>query len=151
MQAYADVGIRAGVAAQYADLDFFASLPMWLVGEPLPEKPRDPPEQILGRVESFIERWKDRDPRLQPMLGPSSLPRCSTELFEASVQLAEKQGVHLQSHLLSARSQVPVGEHRYGGSTVAFLERIGALKPWASYAHAIWLDPGEIELFGGSG
>ena len=40
------------------------------------------------------------------MIGPSSLPRCSTELFEASVALARREGVGLQTHLLSGKAQV---------------------------------------------
>ena len=32
---------------------------------------------IIGHLEAFIDRWKDRSPRVRPMVGPSSLPRCS--------------------------------------------------------------------------
>jgi len=151
MQAYADIGMRAGVAAQYADLNFFDSLPMSLIGEQQPtQSRRSSPDDILRPVERFLDRWRGRNPLLQPMLGPSSLPRCSVELFEASVELARTSGSRLQSHLLSAKSQVPVAHERYGGSTVGFLERIGCLQPWSSFAHAIWLSPAEIELFGAS-
>src|ERR671931_142890 len=33
-------------------------------------------------------------------------------------------------------------------ATVGFLERIGAIQPWTSFAHAIWLDDGEIARLG---
>src|SRR5262249_48363293 len=79
--------------------------------------------------------------------GPSSLPRCSTELFEASVDFAKARHLRMQTHLLSANSQVFVGQKRYGGSTVEFLDRIGCLVEWASFAHSIWLDPIEVKLF----
>lgn len=81
------------------------------------------------------------------MLGPSSLPRCSVELFEASVDLARDYGARLQTHLLSAQSQVTIGRERYGSSTVDFLARMGALEGWASFAHAIWLDEREVHQF----
>ncbi|MBM4433844.1 MAG: amidohydrolase [Chloroflexi bacterium] len=144
MAAYADSGMRANVAAQYSDLDFFGSLPLALIGEVRPDRRTGTVDELLGRIGPFLERWNGKHPRLRPMLGPSSLPRCSVELFEASVALARDQGVALHTHLLSAKSQVPIARERYGGSTVAFLERIGALEEWTSFAHAIWLDDDEI-------
>ncbi len=153
MQAYADIGLRAAVAVSYTDLNFASSLPLELVPGMLETlKPRRTArvDEIVGLVDGFITRWKGRSRRLRPMVGPSSLPRCSTELFEASVDLARQRGVGLQTHLLSGKSQVMIGRQRYGGSTVQFLDRIGALADWASYAHSIWLDDDEVRLFGGS-
>jgi 5-methylthioadenosine/S-adenosylhomocysteine deaminase len=149
MQAYADSGMRAGVAASYTDLNFAASLPLELVpnlSEQLKPAPMASHQQIMGFLESFIARWQGRHPRVQPMLGPSSLPRCSTELFEASVALARGKGVGLQTHLLSGKAQVMIGRKRYGGSTARFLERIGALADGMSFAHSIWLDDEEVKI-----
>ena len=146
MNAYAESGMRAGVAAQYADLDFFSSLPLELIdgGEALLQPPRAAPAEVLDRVDDFLLRWSRRHRRVAPMLGPSSLPRCSTELFEASIDLARRRGARLQTHLLSARSQVPFARVRYGRSTVDYLDRLGCLEEWASFAHAIWLDDDEL-------
>ncbi|MGH2378601.1 MAG: amidohydrolase family protein [Candidatus Limnocylindria bacterium] len=151
MSAYADVGMRANVAAQYSDLDFFGSLPLHVIGEERPDKRTAAVPELLGRIEPYLERWSGKHPLLRPMLGPSSLPRCSVELFEASIALARKCGVALHTHLLSAKSQVPLASERYGGSTVEFLRRIGGLEPWTSFAHAIWLDDREIEILAASG
>jgi 5-methylthioadenosine/S-adenosylhomocysteine deaminase len=153
MQAYVDVGIRAGVAASFTDLNFAASLPLELVPgliDELKPAPMARIPDILGHLEGFIARWKGRHPLVQPMVGPSSLPRCSTEMFEAAVHLARDRGVGLQTHLLSGKGQVMVGRKRYGGSTVAFLQRIGALNESSSYAHSIWLDDEEIGLIANS-
>ncbi|GAA0712915.1 amidohydrolase family protein [Dactylosporangium roseum] len=149
MQAYVDLGMRANVAIQYSDLDFFSSIPIDLVpgGAALRKPPIAQPDQVLAAAGRFIDRWSGRSARVQPILGPSSLPRCSTPLFEASVDLARGRGVRLQTHLLSAASQVTVAKERYGVSTVEFLAAMGALEPWASFAHAIWLDSREIQMF----
>jgi len=148
MTAYRDVGMRANVAAQYSDLEFLDSLPMSLIGDDR-ERPRTGAvKEIIGRLEPFLDRWTGAHPRLRPMLGPSSLPRCSIELFEASLDLARRKSAGLHTHLLSAKSQVPLARKRYGGSTVAFLERIGGLQPWTSFAHAIWLDDAEVRRLG---
>ena len=148
MSAYADVGMRANVAAQYSDLDFLDSLPMGLIGEETAHPRTGTVAEIVARIEPFLARWRGRHPLLRPMLGPSSLPRCSTELFEASLDVARRNDVGLHTHLLSARSQVPLARSRYGGSTVAFMERIGGVQPWTSFAHAIWLDDDEIARLG---
>lgn len=151
MFAYRDIGMRANVAAQYSDLEFLDSLPLSMIGEKgdRPRTARVP--ELIARLEPFLERWTARHPRLRPLLGPSSLPRCSVELFEASLELARRRGVGLHTHLLSAKSQVPLARERFGGSTVAFLERIGAIAPWTSFAHAIWLDDAEVERLGALG
>ena len=146
MNAYIEVGMRASVAAQYTDLDFFSSLPLELIegGEELLRPPRAAPAEVLERIDAFLDRWLQRHPRVTPMLGPSSLPRCSIELFKASIDLAQRRGTRLQTHLLSARSQVSFAQARYGGSTVDYLDRLGCLEDWASFAHAIWLDDREV-------
>lgn len=151
-RAYVDSGMRANVAAQYSDLDFFSSLPLDLIDgtEDLVRPPRAKPDVVLGEVLAYIDRWNGTHPRITPMLGPSSLPRCSTDLFEASAETARDRGLRLQTHLLSAKSQIHVADTRYGTSTVEFLERIGCLGPWASFAHAIWLDDDEIARFAAS-
>src|SRR5436309_5778208 len=123
MFAYRDIGMRANVAAQYSDLEFLDSLPMDLINEDRSTETRTASvADLVARLEPYLGRWRDRHPRLRPMLGPSSLPRCSVELFEASVDLARRREVGLHTHLLSAKSQVPVARKRYGGSTVDFLE-----------------------------
>jgi cytosine/adenosine deaminase-related metal-dependent hydrolase len=141
------------VAATITDLDFASSLPLELVpgaAEQLKPKRVARVEDISSAIEGFIDRWQGRHPLVQPMVGPSSLPRCSTELFEAAVDIARRRGVGLQTHLLSAKSQVFVGHARYGGSTVEFLDRIGCLQPWASFAHSIWLDDAEVRRIAAS-
>jgi 5-methylthioadenosine/S-adenosylhomocysteine deaminase len=151
MFAYRDVGMRANVAAQYSDLDFLDSLPMALIGDDKPRARTAKVADLLSRMEPYLERWTGRHQRLRPMLGPSSLPRCSEELFEASLALARRRSVGLHTHLLSAKSQVPLARSRYGGSTVAFLERLGGIQPWTSFAHAIWLDDAEVARLGALG
>jgi 5-methylthioadenosine/S-adenosylhomocysteine deaminase len=150
-QAYLDTGMRVGVAAQYSDLDYFSSIPLRMIGRSSPTPARRAAEDVLAPSEGFLQRWGGRSPLLQPLLGPSSLPRCSIELFEASVEMAKRHGVGLQTHLLSAKGQLDIASDRYGGSTIAFLDRIGALGPSSSFAHGIWLDDREIGAIAESG
>jgi 5-methylthioadenosine/S-adenosylhomocysteine deaminase len=149
MQAYSDIGMRANVAAQFADLDFFSSIPLSLIEAPAAlreERRRASVGDILTRAEHYIDRWSLKNPRLTPMLGPSSVARCSRELYSETIRLVKHKKTRLQSHLLSAKSQVPVAEELFGGSTVRYLESLGALGPWASYAHGIWIADDEIPV-----
>ena len=151
MQAYIDIGMRANVATQYADLDFFSSIPLGLIDAPesvTGQARRANVNDSLDRAERFIDKWKDRHPLLTPMLGPSSVPRCSRDLFEGSLALARRKGVRLQTHLLSAKSQVPVAEERFSGSTVDYLRSLGGLQEWTSFAHGIWLSDEEVAVLG---
>jgi cytosine/adenosine deaminase-related metal-dependent hydrolase len=149
VRAYRDVGLRAGVAIQYSDLDFFESLPLHLVAE-RPLLPASPPgvlDTILANVTGWLRRMQAAaDPTIVPMLGPSSVPRCSDLLFERSAALAGQLDVGMQTHLLSARSQVPLAERRFGKRTVERLAEMGCLGERVSFAHAIWLDAAEIRL-----
>lgn len=149
MQAYVDLGMRANVAIQFSDLDFFSSIPIDLIpdGASLRKPPLAAPDVVLAGAQRFLERWDTQSSRVRPILGPSSLPRCSTDLFAASVELAKATGARMQTHLLSAKSQVDIAHERFGGSTVAYLAKMGALESWASYGHAIWLDQREVEMF----
>jgi cytosine/adenosine deaminase-related metal-dependent hydrolase len=148
MQAYRDVGMRATVCVSYADRDFYESVPIHLVTDnpPRTNRPRASVDQMAGLLREFVQEWRGRHPRLQPALGPSSLPRCSEALFERSVDLARELGVPMQSHLMSAKSQVLIERERYGCTTVQYLERIGALGDGFSYAHCIWLDQPDIDV-----
>ncbi|MGY1741370.1 MULTISPECIES: amidohydrolase family protein [unclassified Blastococcus] len=152
VQAYVDSGMRAAVAAQFSDLQFVSSLPTSLADPEmsLPTGVRADPDEVLSGVLEFTDRWRGRHRRIEPLLGPSSLPRCSTPLFEASVDVARQRGLRMQTHLLSAKSQAVLARERYGCSTVEFLDRIGALTDRVSFAHAIWLDDREITAFGAS-
>jgi 5-methylthioadenosine/S-adenosylhomocysteine deaminase len=153
MQAYADIGMRANVAAQYSDLGFFSSVPLSLIEAPeelLIQERRADVGDLLTKLEGYLDRWEGRDPLLTPMLGPSAVPRCSVEMFEASLQLARRKGARLQTHLLSGKSQVQVGNDRYEGSTVQYLRGLGALESWASFAHGIWISDEEIGILAGT-
>jgi cytosine/adenosine deaminase-related metal-dependent hydrolase len=154
IRAYRDVGLRAAIAIQYADLDFFDSLPLHLSDQrpPLPSSPPGVLDTIMANVEQWVSRVRAAaDPTTVPMLGPSSIPRCSDALFERSAVLATRLDVGIQTHLLSARSQVPLAQRRFGKRTVERLAEIGCLSERVSFAHVIWPDEVEIGLLAQAG
>jgi 5-methylthioadenosine/S-adenosylhomocysteine deaminase len=55
------------------------------------------------------------------------------------------------SHVQETRLQLVTGALFNGSTIVAYLDRIGFLKPATSLIHAVWLSPQEIELLARSG
>ena len=142
MSAYADVGIRAGVALMLQDRDFLQSLPLHLLAAPPDTQPMFPPrdpQQLAEILARYLERWMGRHPRLQPMLGPSAPQRCSDEFLSIVSELARSHRVGVHMHLLESKSQVFAGEARYGRSVLEYLGELGLLGPHTSFAHGVWL------------
>ncbi len=145
--AYEDVGLRVGVAPMIGDLDFAESLPKHLIGNvELPTGQSFEPSMLAALMEGFIERSRGRSPRIMPMLGPSAPQRCSDEYLATNVELADRYGVGLHTHLLETKSQVVVGHALYGRSTVEHLDALGVLGPHTSLAHVVWADDDDIAI-----
>lgn len=154
MAAYDDVGLRAGVAPLVEDREFYGSLALHLVPDeerPAPLAEARDPAWLASVLENFVERWRDRHPRLRPMLGPSAPQRCSDAFLEHLSALATRHGVGIHTHVLETRSQVVATRARYGRSVVEHLDDLGLLGSGTSLAHAIWLDHDEYDRVLASG
>jgi 5-methylthioadenosine/S-adenosylhomocysteine deaminase len=154
MAAYDDVGIRASVAPLVEDREFYGSLALHLIPDeqrPAPLAEARDPAWLAAVLEDFVHRWRERHPRLRPMLGPSAPQRCSDAFLEHVSALASRHGVGVHTHLLETRSQVIATRARYGRSVVDHLDGLGLLGPDTSLAHAIWLDRAEYETLRSSG
>ena len=72
MSAYADAGMRAGLAPMIGDLDIFDTMSFEGASGPAPEPLGDPfdPEPLLESMTAFFDRWQGAHSRLTPMVGP---------------------------------------------------------------------------------
>ncbi len=146
MSAYADAGMRAGLAPMIQDLDIFESMSFAAASGPAPEPMADPvdPALLLGAMADFFDRWQGTHPRLTPMVGPSAPQRCSHELMEGLAGLARGRGALFHTHVLETRTQIAANRERYGRSSVDYLDDLGLLSTAASLAHCVWMDPDEF-------
>jgi 5-methylthioadenosine/S-adenosylhomocysteine deaminase len=147
ISAYRDVGIRAAVAPMAADLGHAETWPTHLLDDeeqPPPPTPRHDPQRLAGLMETFIEEHLDRDPRLNPVLGPNAPQRCTDEYLALNARIAESHGVGVHTHLLETKSQRIATLARYGESVVDHLDATGLLGPRTSLAHGVWLSPEDI-------
>jgi cytosine/adenosine deaminase-related metal-dependent hydrolase len=143
--AYADAGIRCGLAPMIQDRDIFESIAFGDTEAPAPLSAAVEPAALLDSMDRFLREHAGRA-LLTPMVGPSAPQRCSDELMVGLAQLAASHRAPLHTHVLETRSQVFATRQRYGRSVVEHLADIGALTERTSLAHCVWLDPEEYDL-----
>jgi 5-methylthioadenosine/S-adenosylhomocysteine deaminase len=143
--AYADLGIRAGLAPMIQDRDIFESMTFAGGVVPDPLSSAVDPGALAQAMERFLTRWADV-PRLIPMVGPSAPQRCSDELMHLLAELAVRRGSHFHTHVLETRTQVVASRARYGRSVVDVLAELGVLGERTSLAHGVWMDAAEYAV-----
>ena len=137
--AYADAGIRCGLAPMIQDRDIFESMAFGDGDAPPPLGEPVDPLLLVEAMERFLTDYADR-PRFTPMVGPSAPQRCSDDLMVGLTGLAHAHDAPLHTHVLETRSQVVATRERYGRSVVEYLDDIGALTDRTSLAHGVWMD-----------
>jgi cytosine/adenosine deaminase-related metal-dependent hydrolase len=78
-------------------------------------------------------------------ISPAGGAWCSDALILAACDWATAHATRVQMHLLETRYQAHYARRRWGKSFVQHLDEIGALGPWLTLAHMVWLDDGDIE------
>lgn len=147
MNAYADAGIRAGLAPMIQDRDIFESMSFETLPGPPPAPFSEPldPALLTSWMTDFFDRWQGAHPRLTPMVGPSAPQRCSDELMSAMAKLVHERNALFHTHVLETKTQISAAQARYGRSSVDFLHDLGLLGPRTSLAHCVWMDSNEFE------
>jgi 5-methylthioadenosine/S-adenosylhomocysteine deaminase len=162
LEAYDEIGIRAVVALQFADLPGIASIPYW--EDVVPKKYHgvlsggiEPPKEnvdLFDVVEREYRRHKGRHPRVTWALGPSGPERCSRRFLERLAALSEAEDLPLYTHIyegkyMALHARQAYGKH--GGSLINWLGDVGLLHPRMNLAHSVWLLPQEIERLAQTG
>lgn len=104
-------------------------------------------EQEIDEGIAFAERWRDRCPRIQPMLGPHAAYTCSDKLLCRAAEEARRNGLTLHLHVAENRYEQQVIEKRAGTSTVQHLERLGFFDDNRVLgAHSLLLDEEDLRV-----
>lgn len=162
MEAYEEIGIRAVVALQVADLKGIEGVPFW--SQTVPEGMR---KHLTGAVEPFgtdlpivqlVEqqylRLKTRHPRIHWAVGPTSPERCSAELLTGLDDVGRRHNLPTYTHIYESKSMCLHARKNYpnhSGSLIRFMKDLGILGPHLSLAHSVWMLPSEIELIAETG
>jgi len=156
-QAYEDVGLRATISGHLVDRPFLDTIPFIrdLV-------PRDlcaqadalPPADgtaWLAHCRDALAQHHGRAGRLNFMVAPSAPQRCTPEVMQAAMELAQTHDVPFHTHILETRVQAVTGQEFYGETLIAYMHRLGLLQRQTTIAHSIWVTDHDIELMGEAG
>ncbi|WP_018699298.1 amidohydrolase family protein [Amorphus coralli] len=161
LEAYDEIGLRAVVALQYADIKGIETIPFWkevfpkeLHGQLSTAAEPDARIDQLAYFEDTFLKTPSRFERISWALGPSAPERCTSKLVERTVRLSETYNLPIFTHIyeskgmaLQARLEYP--EH--GGSLIRRLQAEGLLGPRLNLAHSVWLQDQEIALLAETG
>src|SRR5512142_1982665 len=114
-----------------------------------PDSVVDSEESILKDSQRLIEKYHEAKPgaRVQIVLAPCSPFSVTGELMKKSAQLARQYGVHLHTHLAETEDEEQFCLQRFGHRPVGYMQEVGWVGEDVWFAHAVWVNGPEIEVF----
>ena len=159
MGAYVESGMRASWCAMIRDRNrltfdgdagFLAELPNDLAEWLAPRMAHPSVAEAMRFVREAHERWAGEE-RIAVQLAPANLHWCSDECLGAMAQTARDLDAPMHMHLDETRMQAEDALARTGRSAIAHLQRLGLLGPDMTLGHAIWSQPGDLDLLADHG
>ncbi len=149
--------LRSGITC-FADMYFFmdqvaravlaagirASLSPGLIGV-LPGA-----EAGLEATREFAARWHGHQDRIRVMAGPHAPYTCPPPYLERVARLAADCGIGVHVHLAETRREVDACLAEHGVTPVALAHRAGLFERPCLVAHAVHVDPADMELLASS-
>ncbi|MGE5853245.1 MAG: amidohydrolase family protein [Deltaproteobacteria bacterium] len=154
IQAMRDLGLRHVVALTLSDKNYEETIPL---ENPVPQVGAEiqrmsaseakATQAWIDDCEAFIETFHAPEKLTIACPGPSAVQRCTDRLLVGSAELSRKRKLPIHIHLAESKPQAVMGQRIYGTSLLRHLDEIGVLDETMSLAHAIWVEPEDIELF----
>lgn len=158
IQAMRDLGLRHVVALTLSDKNYAETIPL---DNSVPQASDEiqrmsaseakSTEAWMDDCEEFIEAFHAPEILTIACPGPSAVQRCTDRLLIGSAELARERKLPIHVHLAETKPQAVMGRRIYGTSLLRHLDEIGVLDERMSLAHAIWVEPEDIELFASRG
>jgi 5-methylthioadenosine/S-adenosylhomocysteine deaminase len=154
IQAMRDLGLRHVVALTLSDKNYEETIPLENSASELSDEIQrmsaseaKATQVWIDDCEAFIEAFHAPEKLTIACPGPSAVQRCTDRLLVGSAELARKRKLPIHIHLAETKPQAIMGQRIYGTSLLRHLDEIGVLGEAMSLAHAIWVEPEDIELF----
>ncbi len=114
-----------------------------------PDRVVDSEDHILSDSQRLIERYHDPNPgsMLQIVLAPCSPFSVTGDLMRQSALLARQYGVQLHTHLAETEDEVEFCKQMFGHRPVGYMEELGWVGPDVWYAHAVYANQSEVDVF----
>ncbi|VBB07907.1 metal-dependent hydrolase [Lucifera butyrica] len=104
-------------------------------------------EQALLESETFFKEYHNScDGRITVMLAPHAPYTCPPPYLKKVVQLAEKLGAEIHTHLSETAGEVEDCLKEYGASPIALMEEVGLLAHGVLAAHCVHVSLQDIEI-----
>ena len=100
----------------------------------------------LDKGEDYIERWKNRHPRITPIYGPHANYTLDAEQLAATRRAALEHGVPISIHLSESPFEVQYSTETYGKTSIEMLDEIGFFEGPTIAAHVVWPTDAEIPI-----
>ena len=118
-----------------------------------PDSVVDSEESILKDSQRLIERYHDDKPgaMVQIVLAPCSPFSVTGELMKQSAVLARQYGVHLHTHLAETQDEEAFCQEQFGYRPAGYMESLDWVGHDVWFAHSVWANQDEIEMFAHTG
>ena len=158
MRAYSDSGIRASVALDQPNVPEICKLPFLeeLLPPELLARARAPASMdaagLLACYRHLIERWHGAARgRLRAAVSCSAPQRVTPDYFRALDALSREHHLPFFVHVLETKLQRVLGEEKFGGSLVRYVDGLGLLSERMNIIHSVWVDEHDMDLIAASG
>lgn len=114
-----------------------------------PDSVTDNEDHILEDSERLIQKYHDPNPGAMTriVLAPCSPFSVTGSLMKDSAALARKHQVHLHTHLAETEDEEQFCLEKFGYRPAGYMESVDWVGPDVWYAHSIYINQNEIELF----
>lgn len=154
--AYDHAGIRANVSHCVIDKHVFDTMPY--LREIMPadlqaevKGPSITTADYMAYCQDIFASQHGRAGRLGFMVSASAPQRCSVDLMQACVALAQEKSVPYHTHVLETKTQAVTGPEFYGKSLIRYMHDLGLLTQNTTIAHSIWVSDDDMALMGAAG
>ncbi len=106
-------------------------------------------EAILKDSQRLIQQYHEARPgaMIQIVLAPCSPFSVTPDLMCESAVLARQYGVHLHTHLAETEDEEQFCLQKFGHRPVGYMQELGWVGEDVWFAHAVWVNQEEIEVF----
>jgi len=118
-----------------------------------PDRVVEEEDFILNDSQRVITTYHDPNPgaMVQIVLAPCSPFSVSPELMRQSAALAREYGVRLHTHLAETQDEETFCEEKFGYRPVAYMDSLNWIGPDVWFAHSVYANLGEINLYADTG
>lgn len=114
---------------------------------PAPEYFHEDIDTAVREAARVIETYHGKaEGRIKVRVEPLNEALASSDMIKAMSQVARNYSIGFSMHLAEVKSRVDEIKQKYGLSSVAYLNSLGALGPNSLLAHCIWLEDGDFDL-----